>query len=289
MEMFAGGLTLLLGLATADFTDRMLATHALTADVNGTLSDTIPVDANGKPTSLGNGAAVMAPMSLTRWGAGAALVIVPFGVAAMSKKSPTLRSALQLFGFGAFARVGGKGLKDLYVKLTGSSNMTERLYANEIAAYNLNELQKQVAVPTYTPTPIMQSGGAKGPPPAPGLGRHADLYHGGHGGGGGTGNGDGRGGLAGCACGGSCAKCKGQTQAQNQPPGNFLPPPGPPPPPPPAQVQPPVPVPVPGQVQPGPLPPPAPTPGVSGPPSLYAPRPQPHFNPYRRGDAAKLQ
>ena len=63
------------------FVDRMIATHALTANSDGSFADTPPT--TGDYPNLYNGTAIIAPMSLTRWAAGVGFVIIPFGAAAM--------------------------------------------------------------------------------------------------------------------------------------------------------------------------------------------------------------
>jgi len=329
VEMFAGGLTMLLGAGVADVVDRYVATQPLGTDANGNFFETnsdgkspatdpnfIMDSTTNKPIALHNGASVEAPMGLKRWGVGAVVVVVPFVAAAFTKRSPTLRSALQLFGFGAAARLLGKGMKDLVVRFAGKTKAVNRLYSLELAGYNgAANLQGQTTgqAPTLPTFPNA---------PPPGLGRHADLYHTRHGGGDGYGNGDGRGGLAGCSCGGTCGKCRGgqpvvapaASAAASVPQGP--PPPAPPPQyappaqvaPPQGQVAPPAP-PAPPQGQPAQLPQPgtalAGTPwtpgakdyvrgrhphergpwaaGVSGPPQ------QERFNPYRNANTRNLQ
>lgn len=255
MEMFAGGLTLLLGLGVADVADRMLATHPLTGpDANGNFSDVVPVDSSGKPTQSANGASVMEPMDAKRWIAGGVIVIVPF-IAAHFVKNPTGRSALQLFGFGAAARVLGKGIKDLLVRFTATKGVTQRLYASEIAGYNQAALL--ASAQGNTPGPVFPNA------PAPGLG-HA-LTNKSEVGGRTDGSGDRPAHRPGtCSCGGTCSKCKAGLSA----------PVGAPPAPPP-HVQAPAP-----QL-------PAPLPRAAAPAPAAAPAVR--ANPFRHGDAAKLQ
>ena len=260
MEMFAGGLTLLLGLGVADVTDRLLATHALTGpDANGNFTDVVPVDSSGKPTQSANGASVMEPMDVKRWVAGGVVVVVPF-IIAHFVKNPTGRSALQLFGFGAFARVAGKGIKDLVVRLTATKGTTQRLYAPEIAG--INQAALLASAQGVTPGPTFPNA------PAPGLG-HA-MTNKSEVGGRTDGSGDPRAHRPGnCACGGTCNKCKAQGQGLSAPIGA--------PPPPPPHVQAPAP-----QL-------PAPLPRAAAPAAAPASAARTSFNPYRRGDAAKLQ
>jgi len=143
-ELFVGGLTLMIGFVVADAADRALATHALTAATtatpaaNGLVTDTVtgnPLQIDIPPTTgsypgLLNGAAVEAPI----WKSPVRLAVdlgvfvaLPF-VSAYFVKAPMGRSALQLFGFGAFARVGGKALVDLVAMLTAKTSMGQRLY-----------------------------------------------------------------------------------------------------------------------------------------------------------------
>lgn len=270
MELFAGGLTLLLGLGVADVTDRMLATHALTTDPNGNFVDTPPVDSSGKPTALSNLPQVLSPMDTKRWLAGGVVVVVPFVAAAFvsGSKHATLRSALQLFGFGAAARVLGKGLKDLVVRFGGKNATVERLYPDEVAGYNsqavLVQSQGGTPGPSFMPQSPVQLSTLAG---APGMG-HARTNHSEVGG---RTNGSGDRPAhrpGGCSCGGTCDKC---SKGLSSPVG------APPPPPPHVQQQ---------QVAP-PQALPAPKSEASMP--FVTERPKPTYNPYRRGDAAKLQ
>jgi hypothetical protein len=146
MEIFAGGLTMLLGLAVADISDRYWATHALTAGAANaqgvvTYTDTPAVTSSTGMAAVGtglypnmkNGAAVMAPMNLTRWLSGGALAVVPFVAAAFTKNN-TARTAFQFFGFGVVARIGGKFLVDTFASLLGGTQYGQQLYVNELAA-----------------------------------------------------------------------------------------------------------------------------------------------------------
>jgi hypothetical protein len=172
VEIIAGGLTMLLGLAVADVSDRYWATTALVASTSGTTTaytNTPTGTAGTAPTSsfgaglypgMLNGAAVMAPMNLTRWVSGGVLAVVPF-VAAAFIKQPTVRTAAQLFGFGVIARIGGKALVDLFAGLLGSTALGQQLYVNELAA----TAQYQVAM-GQTTTITLPSPGTN--PPAAG-------------------------------------------------------------------------------------------------------------------------
>jgi hypothetical protein len=148
MEIFAGGITMLLGLAAADISDRYWATHALTAgtatsagltpytdtptQAAGTASTQATFGAGLYPGML-NGAAVIAPMNLTRWVSGGVLAAVPF-IASAFVKQKTVRTALQLFGFGVVARIGGKALIDLFSTLLANTSLGQQLYVNELTA-----------------------------------------------------------------------------------------------------------------------------------------------------------
>ena len=132
-ELAVGAFTLLIGFGTADVLDRFLATHALTdngkaSDGSAQYMDTPTTD--GDYPGLYNGAAVIAPMGWKRWAAGGAVTIVPI-VAAHFVKAPVGRSALQMFGFGAGARVLGKGMIDGLAWLTRKFKFSQQLYAAE--------------------------------------------------------------------------------------------------------------------------------------------------------------
>ena len=134
-EVMMGGFTMLLGLGAADVVDRMLATHPLVATTGTTPVYTdpnaMPVTASGQ--TLSNGAGVLAPMNAKRWAAGAAITVLPF-VAAGMVRSAMWRSALQLFGFGAGARVLGKAAKDGVAYLLRNNQYAQRLYVAELNA-----------------------------------------------------------------------------------------------------------------------------------------------------------
>jgi hypothetical protein len=172
MEVVAGGLTMLLGAAVADVSDRYWATHALTASTTGTTTtytDTpVTTSATGMATfgtglypGMLNGASVIAPMNLTRWVSGGALSVLPF-VGAAFVKDPMWRTALQMFGFGALVRIGGKAIVDLFAGLLGTTSLGQQLYVNELAA----TAQSQVAL-TGTTAITLPSPGTN-PPTAAG-------------------------------------------------------------------------------------------------------------------------
>lgn len=133
MELFVGGLTMLIGAGTADVLDRFLATHALQVkdQANNLYADQPTTDGSYK--GMFNAAAIDAPMDVKRWIGGAAVVLVPFGVSGFVK-SGAGRSALQLFAFGALVRVGGKAVVDLMAKLLKKNATGQRLYAAEMRA-----------------------------------------------------------------------------------------------------------------------------------------------------------
>jgi hypothetical protein len=219
VELFAGGLTMLLGLGVADMSDRYWATHALTG--TGSFTDTpstTQTNLFGATTYPGmkNGAAVLAPMNLTRWISGGLLVAVPF-IAAPFVKAPVARSALQMFGFGAFARIGGKALVDLFSGLLGSTAIGQQLYVNELAAAAQNQASQGSAVTIQLPNSVTATAAGSGV--ATGLARPMP---------------------GGCGCCGSCSKgqpCTGRASAAAaaasappaySPPAASAPPSGPP-------------------------------------------------------------
>lgn len=173
MEIIAGGLTMLLGLAVADVSDRYWATHALTASTSGTTTtytDTPAVTSStgmatfgtGLYPSMLNGASVMAPMNLTRWVSGGVLAAVPF-IAAAFIKQPTARTAAQLFGFGVIARIGGKALVDLFAGLLGSTSLGQQLYVNELAATAQYQVAQGQTTTITLPSPGTNPPTAGGP------------------------------------------------------------------------------------------------------------------------------
>jgi hypothetical protein len=230
MEISAGGLTLLLGIASADVLDRTLATHPLTA--SGTNFVDSAVDASGKPQPL-NGQAVLAPMNATRWIAGGVLTVAPFLLAIPVKRSPHLRSALQLYGFGVGARVLGKGLKDMVVKMFSTKATVQRFYAPELAADNAKAVFDALQPGATPPAPNAAFPNPNFPSPGLGHRHHAgtgDMTSGSGDRVGGTGD---RATTAGCKCGGACGACRarsGMTQQQVAAQTPVGPPPPPPPP-----------------------------------------------------------
>jgi hypothetical protein len=187
-EIIAGGLTMLLGLAVADVSDRYWATHALTASTSGTTTtytDTPTVTSSTSMATFGaglypnmlNGAAVIAPMNLTRWVSGGVLAAVPFLAAAYTKQ-PTVRTALQLFGFGVIARIGGKALVDLFAGLLGSTQLGQQLYVNELAATGQYQAAMGQTVTVTLPSPGTNPPAAGGPGnSASGLGKAPQGTH----------------------------------------------------------------------------------------------------------------
>jgi hypothetical protein len=141
LELFVGGLTGVVGFVSADVLDRVLATHPLTAsgsnDANGNAmyTDTLPTASTwrGNYSNLYNGTAVIAPMSLARWGIGILITVVPF-VGAHFVKSPVGRSALQMFGFGFGMRVIGGGIVKAVASLTSKTAFGQRVFDAEIRA-----------------------------------------------------------------------------------------------------------------------------------------------------------
>jgi hypothetical protein len=159
-EVLVGTFTGLLGFGSSELIDRLLATHALTGTTQP-YSDSPPT--TGDYSGLYNGTAILAPMDIYRWGAGLGLAIVPIAIASQVS-DPIGRSALQMFGFGALMRVGGKGLTDLAAYLTSGS-----LFGNQVF---INEQRAQAALPNAT----VQSSNL----PTSGLGRLPAGVGGGH-------------------------------------------------------------------------------------------------------------
>jgi hypothetical protein len=143
-ELLVGGFTGILGFVSADALDRVLATHALTSSVTGTVGtdgkplygDTPPT--TGAYTGLYNATAILAPMSWQRWAAGAGITAAPFIVAAFIA-NPVGRSALQFFGFGAGVRILGKAVDDLFGYLFGRTSWGARMYDGESRARVLKD------------------------------------------------------------------------------------------------------------------------------------------------------
>ena len=204
MEIVAGGLAMLFGLAVADVSDRWWATHSLVSTTSGTTTTYTDTGAMAPPTTapaagtttstgpfgmtpgytnttatsagLFNGAAVLAPMNMTRWINGAAVVALPF-LASGFVKSGTWRTGLQMFGFGALARIGGKALVDIFAQLLGGTTYGQQLYVNELAAAaQWQAAQGQtvtISLPNIgTTVPVAGAGAASGlaAPPRHGFG-----------------------------------------------------------------------------------------------------------------------
>jgi hypothetical protein len=220
MEIFFGGFTFLVWFGVTDFADRMIATHALTdkgtkdAAGNELYADTPPT--SGSYKGLFNSTAITAPMNLTRWLAGGMFIVVPLGLANIKGLGDVGKGAMQMMGYGAVARVLGKGLIDLLAFLTKTTATGQRLYDGELRAAAL----ENEAAGT---TPSIPSSSL----PSAGLGKPAGK-------------------SAGCACGGTCTSCQAvaarmkagagwpsmpREVAPAAPPPALAPPPPPPPPP----------------------------------------------------------
>lgn len=146
-EIIVGGLTGLIGFATSEIVDRILATHALTANGDGTFAD--GQGASGTDyAGLNNGTAIIAPMSLMRWAAGIGITVVPFGVAAMVR-APVGKSALQMFGFGAGIRLLGKALTDFVAQLTATTQFGQQVFINEQRAIAAQATAAGTTAPTW--------------------------------------------------------------------------------------------------------------------------------------------
>ena len=213
LELFVGGLTGVVGFISADVLDRVLATHALTAagtnDSNGNAmyTDTPPTASTwrGNYSNLYNGTAVIAPMSIARWGIGLLLTAVPIG-AAHFVKSPVGRSALQMFGFGAGMRVVGGGLVKILGGLTKKTAFGQRVFDAEIRANALYGGSANTLVGT-TGTALTNTAGTQITPSVPTAGLGAPH----------TGLGD-------CGC-MSCKQRFGTCGGGTQPPGQVQQPP----------------------------------------------------------------
>jgi hypothetical protein len=165
-ELLVGGLSGLVGFGLGDFTDRLLATHAITvkaaatATTPATYADTPPT--TGSYQGLFNPTAITAPMNLVRWanalGAPAALFVVANFV-----KGPKLKSSLHLAAFGYGLRTVGKGLIDLVAKFTTSFQLGQQLYDGEMRAQVLQANNGN------------QTAAALGNLPAAGLGKPGDC------------------------------------------------------------------------------------------------------------------
>lgn len=238
-ELFAGALTMLLGLGVADLTDRMVATHALqqVSAASGTApavyADPVNLPAGQTPATalpagtIANGAAVLAPMNLKRWAVGGVVTVVPF-VAAAFVKHGAWRSALQLFGFGAGARVLGKGAKDGLAYLLRNTQTGQRVYVDELRAGQLNAMANNNTTSGYLVN--ANNGNAPNAFPAPGLGRQKPGH------------------TLGCGCSDCCNQRMAYVPNQTgggvpmNTPGGQVQPPAPPPQPPPALAPPGTPV-----------------------------------------------
>lgn len=124
-----------------DGVDRFWATHALTAkgttDAAGhALYADTPVTTATIWTGYVNAynpTAIAAPMNLVRWVSGIAMVAIPF-VGAKYVANPFWRSQLQVAGYGAVMRVGGKAFIDLIAKIAMWTKTGQRLYDGEMRA-----------------------------------------------------------------------------------------------------------------------------------------------------------
>ena len=160
VELIVGGFTGLLGFFSADFVDRVLATHALTdkrtkdAAGNELYADTPPT--SGSYTGLYNATAIAAPMNVVRWLAGGLITVVPITIGHYVK-SNVGRSSLQMFGFAAGIRIFGKALIDLAAFLTKKNGFGQRLYDGEMRASAL-QTTGQGATPTVPLTSLPSAG-----------------------------------------------------------------------------------------------------------------------------------
>jgi hypothetical protein len=137
VELFVGGILGVAGFGIGDFTDRLLATHALTdkgvQDANGVelYADNPPT--TGSYAGLYNPTAICSPMNLPRW-ANAVLVPGTIFVVAHFVKAPTFRAAMQFFAFGYGVRGFGKGIIDLMAVIATKYGFGQRLYDGEMRA-----------------------------------------------------------------------------------------------------------------------------------------------------------
>lgn len=190
VELFVGGVTGVFGFLTADFIDRVMATHSLTvataatATTAGTYTDTPP--STGDYAGLYNATAICAPMDAKRWIVGVLTAGVPLTIAHFIA-APTGRAALQFFGVAAGFRIVGKGLIDLVAMVSKNTQLGQQLYDGEMRAMMLKDNGGAQT----------GSGGNLATLPSAGLGR-ARLG-------------------AGCACGGQCAQCKTMTKGAGYP------------------------------------------------------------------------
>jgi hypothetical protein len=148
VELFIGSVTGLVGFATADFVDRLLATHALTGTA-APFTDTPPT--TGDYAGLFNAAAICAPMNATRWAVGLGIAAVPL-IIAHFVEAPKGRAALQFFGYAAGIRVVGKGLIDAIAQLAMPSQLGQQLYDGEMRANALKAGQGTIASTVSLPS-----------------------------------------------------------------------------------------------------------------------------------------
>ena len=159
VEVLVGVFTGLSGFAAADVLDRFMATHPLqtstTTGTNGQALYTDTPNTTGQYVGLFNGTAVLAPMDWQRWLAGAAITLIPMGLAFWPIKatSPGLRASLQTFAFGAGIRVLGKGLQDLASAMLSFTCIGQRLYDPEIRARALTAVNGNTSDATVTGFP----------------------------------------------------------------------------------------------------------------------------------------
>lgn len=136
-ELFVGGVTGVMGFLTADFVDRLMATHSLTvataatASTAGTYTDTPPT--TGDYAGLYNATAICAPMDAKRWIVGILTGGVPLTIAHFIA-APMGRSALQFFGVAALFRIVGKGMIDLVAMVAQPTQLGQQLYDGEMRA-----------------------------------------------------------------------------------------------------------------------------------------------------------
>lgn len=134
-ELFIGAVTGLAGFLTADFVDRLLATHALTGTAVP-YTDTPPT--TGDYAGLFNATAICAPMNATRWAVGLGVAAVPLIIAHFIA-APKGRAALQFFGYAAGIRIVGKGAIDAIAMLTQPTQLGQQLYDGEMRASALQQ------------------------------------------------------------------------------------------------------------------------------------------------------
>jgi hypothetical protein len=143
-ELVTIGFTGLLGFAGADMLDRFLASHPLDATSAAALASTGKVIDKADGTrypGMFNGAAIAAPMDVTRWAAGLGATAVPIIIGGFVR-APMWRAVFQGFGIGAGLRTLGKGFSDLMAMLfkpsaTSPHATMQRLYVNEMVASSI--------------------------------------------------------------------------------------------------------------------------------------------------------